>query len=42
MKDKINHAGNYFLATYDGCDKDASDPEEQEDDCWEFWEMRVL
>ena len=36
-----NHTGHYVLATDDGCDMDASDPEEQEDSCWEFWERNV-
>ena len=40
-KDRSNHTGNYILTTDDGCDMDASDPEEQEDDCWEFWERNI-
>ena len=37
----MNHMGHYVLATDDGCDMDESDPEEQEDDYWDFSEMNA-
>ena len=36
-----NHTGKGVLATADWCGMDASDPEEQEDNCWQFWEWNV-
>ena len=40
-KDRNNHTVYYVLNTYAECDIDTSDPEDQEDDCWDFWERNV-